>query len=109
MGSAVIQQLGRNKTAIKAFDALVEADQYNNGHDYDTGTIGCASHSFHMHPLDQKRFTKKALDRWIDDAIENTGKYDALRCIQIPKTCKFAAHSTQRGVQTFLFVGWVPD
>jgi hypothetical protein len=109
MGSAVIQKLGRAKTAGEAFDAMVEADQYDNGHNYDTGTIGCASCGFYMHPLDQKRFTKQALDRWMDDAIDHTSKHDAIRCIQIPKSSKFAAHSTQRGVQTFLFVGWVPE
>jgi len=109
MGSAVIQRLGRAKTADEAFDAMVEADQWENGHAYDTGTIGCASCGFYMHPLDQKRFTKQALDRWMDDAINNTSKHDAIRCIQIPKTSKFAAHSMTRGVQTFLFVGWVHD
>jgi len=108
MGSSAVSQIGRAKTAGKAFDALVEADQWENGHAYDTGTIGAAC-GFHMHPLDQKRFTKKALDRWLDNAIEHTSKHEPLRCIQIPKTSKFASHSTRRGVQTFLFCGWVPD
>ena len=109
MGSASITQLGRAKTASEAFNALVEEDQWENGHAYDSGTIGAASNGFCMKPLDQKRFTKKALDRWIDDAIEHTSKHGELRCIQIPKSCKFAAHSTRRGVQTFLFCGWVCD
>ena len=108
MGSASIVEIGRAKTATAAFNDLVEADQCENGHAYDTGTIGAAS-NFVMHPLGQKRFTRQALNRWIDDAIENTSKFGDLRCIQIPKSSKVAAHSTRRGVQTFLFCGWVPD
>jgi hypothetical protein len=109
MGSATVQIIGRAKTADKAFDALIEEDQYNNGHAYDTGTIGCADSGFYMHPLGQKRFTKQAILRWVNDAIENTSKHDSLRCIQIPKSCKHVWHSTKRGEQTFLFTGWVPE
>jgi len=109
MGASTVHNWGRAKTADEAFDALLEEDQYENGHAYDTGTIGCASDGFVMHPLGQKRFTKKAINRWVDDAVHNTSKHEPLRCLAIPKSCKLVNHSTKRGVYTFLFVGWVCD
>ena len=109
MGSASISNIGRAKTAGEAFDDLQDQAHYDDGHDRYCGTIGGANYGFDMVPLDQKKFTKAAIDRWIDKAIDETDKYGSLNCIQIPKTCKRVAHSSRRGVQTFLFVGWVPD
>ena len=105
MGAAYIQVAGYGKTADEVYRSLVEDDKYENGHKYNTGTIG-ASHGFTMVPLDQKKFTKAALSRWLDNAMEEADKWGPLHCLELPRSY---AKGCRRGVRKFVFAGWVPD
>ncbi len=105
MGSADIYVSGYGKTASEVFNDLVSESQYEDGHAYDTGKIGAAS-DFIMMPLDQKKCTKEAIQRWCDKALEETSKHGPLWCLELPRSY---AKGYKRGVRRFLFVGWVPD
>ena len=106
MGSAFVQHSGYGRSADEVFNSIMADDQYENGHGGYSGTIGSARHGFVMVGVDQKRFTKTALGRWIDKAEEDTSKHGPLHCLELPKSY---AKGMGRGVRKFVFAGWVPD
>jgi hypothetical protein len=105
MGSAYIQVAGYGKTASEAFSEIVSEDQYENGRSY-SGTIGSSRQGFTMVSLDQKKFTKAAIRRWLDKAEETASKYEPISCLELPQSY---AKGYGRGVRKFMFVGDVPE
>ena len=102
MGSHTFSNVGYAKTADEAYSDLCEQARWEHGHDPYNGTISTTI-GFTVKPLGQKRFTEAAIDRWYEQAIDNTDKHTPCWCLELPKT---KAKGRGRGVKAFLFVGW---
>ena len=105
MGAAFFVNSRAAKTAEEAYNSLCEEACYQYGHDSYGGHIG-VSHGFTMVPLDQKKFTKAALDRWIDYAQEEADKWGAVHCVELPRS---KAKGYPRGYRMYVFAGWAPE
>lgn len=104
MGAAFSVCSRAAKSAEEAYRSLVADSQYESGHSY-SGEIGC-SHGFKMKPLGQKKFTKAAKERWVEQAMEETDKWGPWYCLELPRS---AAKGYPRGYRIYLFAGWAPE
>ena len=66
------------RSASQAVDQLTEQAEYDHGHDPYSGTIATCSHGFTMGKIDQKAFTKAAINRWINKWIDDCPKRDIM-------------------------------
>ena len=105
MGAAFFVHSRAAKTAEDAYNSLKDEACHEYGHDSYAGHIG-VSHGFTMVPLDQKKYTKAARERWIDKAMDEADKWGAVHCLELPRS---KAKGYPRGWRVFLFAGWAPD
>jgi hypothetical protein len=116
MGTHTYTQIGHGKTGEEAYRLLQERAEAEHGHEQGySGYINCCDTCWES-KLDQKRFTKAAIRRWMEltsfgDGKDNWG-LDKRECcyLYIPKTYKgYVTHSLNRGVKTFIFCVAAPE
>ena len=88
------------KTAGEGIDILVDQAEYDHGHDMYSGTIATCSGYVQEGKLDQKAFTKAAINRWINKWIDEVDKRDIIY-LELPKS---HAKGMGRGIRKFLVV-----
>ena len=100
MGTNTQVVTATGRSAGEAIDKLTEQAIYDHGHDTYSGTIATCHGSVTEGKLDQKKFTKKAIDRWIDQAVEDIGKRD-ITYLELPRSY---AKGYGRGVRKYIVV-----
>jgi hypothetical protein len=84
----------------QAVDKLVEQAEYDHGHDNYSGTIATCHGGFEMGKIDQKAFTKAAINRWITKQVDEIEKLDIM-VLELPKSY---AKGMGRGVRKYVVV-----
>jgi len=118
MGTHTYTTVGYGKTGAEAFQALQEEAEAEHGHEDGYSGYINSCHDYWEGKLDQKKFTKAAIRRWMSHTLygdpKNDNDYglDKRECayLYIPKTSKgFITHSPRRGIKTFLFCVAAPE
>ena len=88
------------KSPSEAIDKLVEQAEYDHGHDPYSGTIATCDHWPQEGKIDQKAFTKAAINRWIYKWVDDLPKREIIY-LELPKSY---AKGMGRGVKKYIVV-----
>jgi hypothetical protein len=104
MGTCTQVYTGYGKSAREVFDRLSAEAEAEYGWDIYNGQINNC-YGFSMGTLDQKSFTPKAINRWIDTAMEELYKHECV-CLELPRSF---AKGQPRGYRKYIFVAACPE
>ena len=88
------------RSASEAIDNLTDEAIYESGHDIYSGTIATCSGWAQEGKLDQKAFTKAAIERWIAKWVDDIGKRDIIY-LELPKSY---SKGKGRGVRKYIVI-----
>ncbi len=105
MGASNISVVSYGKSAKEAYDDAVAQAEFEYGHDPYNGTIS-TTEGFTMRPLTAGKFTRAAIRRWEEHAVDTTSKWGPCQCLELPRSY---AKGKPRGIRAYLFVGWAAE
>lgn len=108
MGAHSIATIGYGRNAKEAYNRAVEDALYEDGHDAYNGTIS-TTNGFRLDTIKgQKRITKKAIDKWVEQAEDRTEKWGQCLALELPRShdASKRARKAIRGGKAYIFVGW---
>lgn len=105
MGAHDLSQIAFGASAKDAYNSAVAEALHERGHDPYNGTISTTK-GFEMKPLAQGKFTRAAIRRWEEAALNATEKWGRCHCLELPRSY---AKGKARGVRAYLFVGWAAE
>lgn len=107
MGAHNIADHGTGRTMGEAYRDAVESSEYMHGHDSYNGTISTTGGFRDMSRKLGARQTDAAIERWFDDAWNNTDKWGKVWGAELSLAqSKKREPTLKRGHRVYIFAGW---
>ena len=100
MGTLVETTWAYAKSASEAIEILTENAIHEHGHDSYSGTIATCDGWEQEGKIDQKAFTKAAINRWINKTVDNIEKREIVY-LELPRSF---AKGHRRGIKKYIVV-----